>query len=443
MPKLTTWLNAAINSGSATLDENDPKKRVIRGINLMALSIIGLNLTMGIFVYFISFNFRVLAGICVETPLLVLTPLLNRRGLTTAAGMVVYAVMSFATLYYGSILGRSVNAVLMIPFLLAICLFMFREWYYRLVSILLAITILIFLELDYTYNYIPPIDISAGQAELQKWSAYAAILMLIIVSYALYSRNYREALNQIQKYARQKESESECKDKFISNASHEMRVSFKSIFAIINILKKRVEPLQSRELATIVYDLQTSCDISQNIVDNVLEYEKIQAGMNTPNRNNSFDARILFGNTTEVYRYLASEKNIRITGLFERGMPRHIIADDIKIRHIYTNLLHNAIKFSPNDSEITVIVKTTSTILVFRVEDHGDGITDQSRLYQAFASTNPEGLGLGLFIVRELVNNLHGEINMCSSEQGTTFTVGIPLCGVSRAAGIVQRESLS
>jgi signal transduction histidine kinase len=307
----------------------------------------------------------------------------------------------------------------------------------------LAISILVFVELNDQHQYIRSIDVTAAQANLQKWAAYAAMLFLIIATYHLYSKNYRVLLNQTREYARQKESESENKDKFISNASHEMRVSFKSIFAIINILKKRVEPLHSTELGTIVNDLQTSCDISQNIIDNILEYEKIQVGINTPNRKNSFDVRILFGNTTEVYRYLASEKNIRINGRFDKSLPRHITADDIKIRHIYTNLLHNAIKFSPNDSEITVTVKTALPNLVFRVQDSGEGIADPTRIFEAFATTNPEGLGLGLYIVKEHVHALHGRIEVTTGKDGAAFTVEVPLGVVSQPAVPLQRETLS
>jgi signal transduction histidine kinase len=442
MTKLTAWLQAVVNTGSTTLNDNDPQKRIIRGVNLMALSIIGVDIAIGPPVYFISHNPWILAGIIVKPFPVLLAFLLNHRGRSMAASLVVYVAISFATLYYGCLFGRSVNAILMVPYLMAISLFMFNKWNLRLFCGGLAVSILVFLELNDQHQYIPSIEVTAAQGNLQKWAAYVAILSLIICSYHLYSKNYRTLLNQIREYARQKESESENKDKFISNASHEMRVSFKSIFAIINILKKRVEPTHSKELETIVNDLQTSCDISQNIIDNILEYEKIQVGINTPNRKNCFDVRVLFGNTTEVYRYLASEKNIRINGRFDKSLPRHIITDDIKIRHIYTNLLHNAIKFSPNDSEITVTVKTAPGNLVFRVQDCGEGITDPTRIFEAFASTNPEGLGLGLYIVKELVHALRGQIEVTSGKEGTTFAVGIPLSAVHQPAVVVQSETL-
>ncbi|HLX67673.1 MAG TPA: ATP-binding protein, partial [Puia sp.] len=123
------------------------------------------------------------------------------------------------------------------------------------------------------------------------------------------------------------------------------------------------------------------------------------------------------------------------------SLPRHIITDDIKIRHIYTNLLHNAIKFSPNDSEITVSVKAAPD-LIFRVQDCGEGIADPTRIFEAFASTNPDGLGLGLYIVKEHVNALLGKIEVTSGKEGTVFAVGIPLSAVHQPAIVVQQETL-
>ncbi len=98
------------------------------------------------------------------------------------------------------------------------------------------------------------------------------------------STNYRNTPGR-------RDLESANKDKFIANASHELRVSHKSINAIITVLKKHVQQANSAALTTIVNDLQTSCDISFNVNDNMLEYQKIQAGSNTMNRQNSFDAR--------------------------------------------------------------------------------------------------------------------------------------------------------
>jgi signal transduction histidine kinase len=166
-------------------------------------------------------------------------------------------------------------------------------------------------------------------------------------------------------------------------------------------------------------------------------------GRNTVNRKNSFDARVLFGNTTEVYRYLAREKDVRITDVYSKSIPRHIIADDVKIRHIYTNILHNAIKFSPNDAEIVVTIRTTVNNLVFRIKDCGTGISEHVRLYEAFSSTNPDGLGLGLYIVKELVHTLQGKITVKSDRSGTSFTVVIPLREVNQAAVLAQREGIS
>src|SRR5579872_2950883 len=120
MTKLTIWLHSLVNLGTTELHDNDPQKRVVRGVNLIALSIVGVDILIGPFAYFISTNPSILAGILVKPIPLVFAFLLNHRGRYTAASLVVYGVISVATLYYGCLFGRSVNAVLMIPYLMAI-----------------------------------------------------------------------------------------------------------------------------------------------------------------------------------------------------------------------------------------------------------------------------------------------------------------------------------
>src|SRR6202035_2285520 len=106
--------------------------------------------------------------------------LFNHRGRSMAASLVVYVVISLATLYYGCLFGRSINAVLMVPYLMAISLFMFNQWHLRLFCGGLAVSILVFLELNDQHQYIRSIDVTAAQATLQKWAAYTAMLFLII-----------------------------------------------------------------------------------------------------------------------------------------------------------------------------------------------------------------------------------------------------------------------
>jgi signal transduction histidine kinase len=110
------------------------------------------------------------------------------------------------------------------------------------------------------------------------------------------------------------------------------------------------------------------------------------------------------------------------------------IGDESVLRHIFANLLANAVKYSPEDSEVHFTVTRDGADAICRIADHGCGIplADQKRLFQAFhRGSNVEqipGTGLGLLIVQRCVGLHGGEIQFESVEgKGTTFTVRLPL----------------
>jgi signal transduction histidine kinase len=111
-----------------------------------------------------------------------------------------------------------------------------------------------------------------------------------------------------------------------------------------------------------------------------------------------------------------------------------MLLDEHLLQHILINLLTNALKYSPEDSQVSLHVCADGGDLVLEVEDHGIGIPpeDQARLFEPFHraanATQVEGTGLGLAIVRENVLLHGGTISFTSMlGAGTTFTVRLPL----------------
>ena len=110
------------------------------------------------------------------------------------------------------------------------------------------------------------------------------------------------------------------------------------------------------------------------------------------------------------------------------------MADESLLRHIFSNLLANAVKYSAEGSEVEFTVKRDGAHAVFTVQDRGIGIpeADHPRLFEAFHRGSNvgqiSGTGLGLMIVKRCVDLHRGEISFVSKEgQGTTFTVRLPL----------------
>ena len=109
-----------------------------------------------------------------------------------------------------------------------------------------------------------------------------------------------------------------------------------------------------------------------------------------------------------------------------------------RFQQIMTNLVENACKYSPNNSEVRIVIDFASNkegFFITKIIDNGVGIAEEykSRVFEKFARIdNPltrsvQGNGLGLYITKNLVENMNGEISFESSQCGTTFNVLLPL----------------
>jgi signal transduction histidine kinase len=103
--------------------------------------------------------------------------------------------------------------------------------------------------------------------------------------------------------------------------------------------------------------------------------------------------------------------------------------------------VENAYKYSPERSRVSVTAKTTASGIVVTVADRGPGIPEgkRSELFEAFSrieetAQGKTGVGLGLYVVSELVEAMEGHIDLVSSPNGTSFTIHVP-CEVERAGG--------
>ena len=121
--------------------------------------------------------------------------------------------------------------------------------------------------------------------------------------------------------------------------------------------------------------------------------------------------------------------------------------DPSRVGQIVRNLVENAYKYSPERSRVSVDARTTPTGIAIAVADGGPGLPEEKRdlLFEAFSrieetSSGRDGVGLGLYVVSQLVEAMHGRIDLVSSPKGTTFTIHMP-CEVRRdgtSIGLVE-----
>ena len=227
----------------------------------------------------------------------------------------------------------------------------------------------------------------------------------------------------------------QAKSTFIANMSHELRSPMNAIMGFSQlILRTKNLPTEQYENAVII---NHSGEYLLKLINNVLDFAKIEAGKTTLNQKD-FDLYCLLDDLEDMLHLRAV--NLGLELIFDRGenLPRYIHTDSVKLRQILLNLLDNAIKFTPQGRVIlsintTLDYNTKTYTLYFSISDTGIGIsaTELTNLFEAFSQTESgreaqEGTGLGLAISRQFVQLMGGDITVESElGKGTTFRFSI------------------
>ncbi len=225
------------------------------------------------------------------------------------------------------------------------------------------------------------------------------------------------------------------KDRFLTNMSHEIRTPLNAILGFIYLLQRKPLDPESR---SFVATMLSSCEKLLNIINDILDLSKIEAGMMRI-ESAPFSPCELFDSVEQMFRPRAVEKAVDLSVHLAPDVPAIICGDATRLTQILVNLIGNALKFTATGSvQVNVAAERTersSVSLRIEVSDTGIGIEkDQlttifGRFQQAEDSVtrNYGGTGLGLTIVSDLVKLQHGSISVASVPgQGTTFTVMIP-----------------
>lgn len=220
------------------------------------------------------------------------------------------------------------------------------------------------------------------------------------------------------------------KSEFLANISHEIRTPLNGIMGFAKlILKTQLTPRQIDYVKTIL----KSADSLLAIINDVLDLSKIEAGKLELD-NSPLDIEEVIFDVMAMLAPLAEEKNLEQVALIYDDVPRYLMGDPLRLKQIITNLVNNAIKFTPS-GDITVrcmledLAEHHATLRI-SVTDTGIGLSEAARadLFQAFHQGDPTtarrfgGTGLGLVISRHLVELMQGRIGYDSQEgQGSTF----------------------
>ena len=221
---------------------------------------------------------------------------------------------------------------------------------------------------------------------------------------------------------------------FIANLSHDMRSPLTSMHGFLTAISDGTIPPENQE-----YYLQIVKDESERLIrlsNNILDIHRIQDSQ-LEMKLTEFDINDLIRKTILGFQQRALDKRIMITSHFAHPSDT-VLADEDKLRRVMYNLIDNAIKFTPDEGEITIetTVDTSTGKVTISVADTGRGMTEEElkrafdRFYKGDPSRNEDkmGSGLGLSIVKEFIR-AHGENIEVTCEPGAgcvfTFTLAL------------------
>jgi PAS domain S-box-containing protein len=221
------------------------------------------------------------------------------------------------------------------------------------------------------------------------------------------------------------------KTEFISTAAHELRTPLTSIQGFSEILMTRDDLNLGERNRFLSYINKQSVDLT-NIINDLLDISRIESGR-------GFALNKLLYNTTDsiknVIRYFQEQYKEHKFEIVPLDSPLELYADKEKMEQVFKNLLSNAAKYSPGGGMIRVIEKVSGGEYVVMVEDNGVGITAEQlekvfdKFYRIDASdTGVEGTGLGMTIVKHIVEAHKGQISLESEPgKGTVVTFRVPI----------------
>lgn len=305
----------------------------------------------------------------------------------------------------------------------------------------IAFTASVFLRELYLAAEFPPYRFSLKAVEFRSGMAFVIALTAGTFARSLHLQTERanerareaEAATEREAAARARLQElDDLKSDFIAITSHELRTPVAAVRGFVDTLRRRRGDLTEDEIREFLDIIHDQSDRLVRLVEDLLDVSRLEAGHLTLECE-EVDVGDLLSRCVTGMGEAASRIHVRE----DPGSCSTIVADPERLGQVLTNLLGNALKFSPPTAPVELGVDAAAPgEIVFSVRDQGPGIpeSEHAKIFERFkqadspATQNSHGVGLGLYITRELASAMAGSVTLTSEVgAGTTFRVTIPV----------------
>lgn len=222
------------------------------------------------------------------------------------------------------------------------------------------------------------------------------------------------------------------KDKFFSIIAHDLRGPFNAIIGFSDLLYNDFESLDISEQRTMIKNIHDASLGTFKLLENLLEWSRIQTGRTKPNPEN-IDLSTISNSSLNFLKPQAEKKNIKLFSGIHFGTIAY--CDEYMITTVIRNLISNAIKFTQHGGNIRIWSNTRENFVEITVADNGTGIPKEiipklfslGETVKTRGTAGEQGTGLGLLLCREFVELNHGTISVSSEPgKGSLFTITLP-----------------
>ncbi|MFZ5812773.1 MAG: ATP-binding protein [Thermodesulfobacteriota bacterium] len=233
------------------------------------------------------------------------------------------------------------------------------------------------------------------------------------------------------------ESASRAKSEFLANMSHEIRTPLNGVMGMLQLMDTTALNLEQKEYTE---EAVRSCQRLTLLLSDILDLSRIEAGM-MERREEPFSLGAVFEEIRGLLGHAAGGKGLSLSLVKDSALPDRVSGDGLRLRQILLNLVGNAVKFTPAGSVTVEAWNLTGARpgevrALFRVSDTGIGISDEqmATIFEPFTQADGsfsrrfQGAGLGLSIVRRLMDLLGGNLSVDSEPgKGTSVYFTLPL----------------
>lgn len=253
--------------------------------------------------------------------------------------------------------------------------------------------------------------------------------------YKLKNVELAKALNDVETLNKDLKKLNDEKNDLLGIVAHDLRNPISSLIMLGDAIKDTLssDKVETTEIMEYAHDIEVTSKRTLDILTNLLDINAFESGKFKFNIKKLSINKII-SKVLEAQSDYAAGKNISIISKIT-GVEYYILADESAAEQVITNLVNNAIKYSPPNKKVNISLKKDKEKILFSVKDNGPGISkaDQEKLFTKFAKLNnkPTGgeiaTGLGLYIVKKLMEKMKGEVTYkTKTGSGSEFTLHFP-----------------